>query len=133
MGCNETGIRGQRLPNASPPGARNSGWAVYRIDFDDGTAYVGITSKPVEDRIQEHLGLLFKGGWCRERPRRERWLLGWGTRCILCRHAKGIGWTWCVIADGLSRREAHARERVEIEACEIPLHARSSRRPPCCW
>lgn len=32
--------------------------SVYRMDFADRHAYVGVTSRPVEDRIQEHLELL---------------------------------------------------------------------------
>lgn len=102
---------------------------VYRMDFADGSSYVGITSRPVEDRIQEHLGLLYIGGWCGSTPREERLRRGWGTGVILERHvADGYTWTWTVLAEGLSLRDALKREDAEIEALKRPLHFRTKGR-----
>ena len=103
--------------------------AVYRLDFADGWSYVGITSRPVEDRIQEHLGLLYFDGWCGDTPRAERLSQGWGTQVILQRHVEtGYTWTWTVLAVGLSLRAALKREDEEIAQLEKPLHRRPSGR-----
>ena len=102
---------------------------VYRLDFADGWSYVGITSRSVETRIQEHLGLLHMDGWCGHHDRAVRLRRGWGTQGIMARHvAMGYSWTWTVLAEGLSLQAALKREDEEIERIDRPLHRRTTGR-----
>ena len=113
-------------------------YRVYRIDFTDGCSYVGITRRPVVDRIQEHLGLLYSahlpwgflpGLWSGQ-SREERLRDGHGTRAILKRHVAGgyASWTWTVLAEGSTEEEAREREADEIEALPCPLNRLGSQR-----
>lgn len=119
------------------PDKPNAPHTVYRMDFADGSSYVGITSRPVEDRIQEHLGLLYAahlpwgfvpGLWSGQ-SREERLRDGRGHPEIMKRHAaEGYTWTWSVLASGLTHAEALDREAYEIARLPRPLNRLGVRR-----
>ena len=79
------------------------GWSVYRIQFSDGAAYVGMTGRPVLDRIAQHLD-------------------GSGSPAV-GRHCVGhLEYRFDVLASGLSEQRARERERREIRALPCPLN-----------
>ncbi|MDE2821938.1 MAG: GIY-YIG nuclease family protein [Chloroflexota bacterium] len=87
------------------------GWSVYRIQFADGAAYVGMTGFSVLSRIARHLG-------------------GDGSSAVR-QHIKDghDDYRFAVLASGLTEKQARERERHEIRALPRPLNM-SIPRPP---
>ena len=97
----------------SLPGEAAGGWSVYRIQFSDGAAYVGMTGGPVLDRIARHLD-------------------GSGSPAV-GQHCVGrLEYRFDVLASGLSEQQAREREGREIRALPSPLNTMIPRplRPP---
>lgn len=76
-------------------------WAIYRISYADGAAYVGQTSRAVAKRVEEHIAK---------------------TPAIKRRSDLGLHAHVEVLAEGLTRRQALARERREIGRLRRPLN-----------
>lgn len=98
-------------------GESYAGVSVYRIDLSDGTAYVGITSRGIADRVAEHYG--FAAPWLDVRNPE--------TLAIASRLRAGCTARVTCIASGLSKGQAQDRERQVIEGLARPLntvHAR---------
>ena len=87
------------------------GWSVYRIQFADGAAYVGMTGLPVLSRIARHLG-------------------GDGSSAVW-QHIKDghDDYRFAVLTSGLTEEQARERERHEIHGLSFPLNM-SIPRPP---
>ena len=97
---------------------------VYRIAFDDGAAYVGMTGRSVLDRIEEHFGATGPRGTpdYHTMPMDERMESSIGTFRIVQRLAAGVACSVEVLASGLTEVEAGKRERREIAKLEKPLN-----------
>lgn len=93
-------------------------WAVYRITFDDGAAYVGITKRSVATRVREHFG----GTHWRMPPPEEALSNDWGHPRMLRRAIAGIRHRVETLDQGLFEFEARAREEQEIARLEKPLN-----------
>ena len=97
-------------------------YAVYQIDFSDGYAYVGVTSRQPEDRIPEHFGLIGpRGEWVGDTGPVD----GYGRPGIAGRAG---AWTWSVLADRLLRRDAYKMERDTIRLLPRPINRLNARR-----
>ena len=107
-------------------GEAGRGWAVYRITFADRAAYVGITSWPVLDRVERHLGLDLEA-W-EGRPAAERAEAGVGTWAIVRRVAAGVRFRIRCVASGLAEGQARDLERVLIGRLRRPLNGQGARR-----
>ena len=105
------------------PGEAGS-FHVYRIAFDDGAAYVGMTGRSVLGRIEEHFGATGPHGTpdYRAMPIDERMEWGIGTFRIVERLAAGVACRVGVLASGLTEDEAGQRERREIAKLTKPLN-----------
>ncbi len=91
------------------PGEKGN-WSVYAVRFDDGCVYVGMTSRMVFDRLEEHFGEGERGN-------------GVGTLAIVQHRQAGIAYHFEVLDSGLQEQEARDREAVEIHALTQPLNA----------
>jgi len=81
------------------------GWSVYRIQFADSAAYVGMTGRPVIDRIAQHID-------------------GSGSPAVRQHIEDGHNdYQFVVLASGLSEGQAREREAREIRALPCPLNA----------
>ena len=90
-----------------------SGHSVYRIAFDDGTAYVGLTGQGIVERLKNHLGL-------------ERSV---GTFRICQRYLAGVRFRVECLASDLTRSQARAIEDREIRKLVKPLNSTPNARP----
>lgn len=100
----------------------SGGWSVYRIAFDDGSAYVGITGRSVHERIDTHLG--WTDGYGNEiHAETVEARAQFGTPAIMRRVAAGVACSVEIVASGLTRHQALDIERVEIAALDRPLNA----------
>lgn len=86
------------------PGEQPGGWSVYRINFADGSAYVGITCRLIAERLAEHLGCRYLG-----KPPPFR-----GNESV--RRLAGEGVKYCAecLASGLEKAAADVIESREI-------------------
>ncbi len=97
---------------------------VYRIAFDDGAAYVGITRRSVIQRVEEHFGAAGPHGEKHyDVPIADRLKHSLGTFNIVQRLAAGIPCRVEVLASGLTKDDARAIEWSEIAKLEKPLNA----------
>ena len=103
----------------------SDGHHVYRIAFDDGAAYVGITGRMVINRIKEHFGATGPHGEPKyyDMPIADRIEHGIGTFNIVERLAAGIPCRVEILASGLTKDDARALEGSEIAKLEKPLNA----------
>lgn len=91
------------------------GVSVYRIDMDDGTAYVGLTKRLVAVRVAEHYGLLLPPGCWMQVRNGETPGVAWRIRA-------GVRPRVSVLASGLEHRQAMDLERAEIAKLSQPLN-----------
>ena len=98
------------------------GHSVYRIAFEDGSAYVGTTGRSVLERIEEHFGLAADGTALPVRSFQEKLELAVGTFRIIERLAAGVPHVVDVLHSGLSRSQAHAVEAQEIANLSAALN-----------
>ena len=92
------------------PGEHRDGWSVYRIRFEDGAAYVGITGRTVTHRLGQHLR-------------------GDGAAGVRQRRRAGVAYRFDVLASGLTEREARRIELAEIARLRQPLNVTGARPP----
>lgn len=85
--------------------------SVYRIDFSTGAAYVGMTGKPIIERLCQHFG----------DPTNDR-SIPWGHSVITAHAESGATYSFLCLASGLSKLEARKIERDHIAALEKPLN-----------
>ena len=78
-------------------------WSVYRIQFSDRSAYVGMTGGPVLGRIARHME-------------------GLGSPAVWAHCAGRLEYRFDVLASGLSEHQARERESWEIRALSAPLN-----------
>ena len=125
------GIPPPRYPCELLPGEQDGDvHSVYRITFAHGAQYVGITSRSIIDRLEQHFGGSPWGDYpapALEHAARQ----GLGTPAIVQRAAAGVSWSVEVLASGLSATAARARERAEIAVLEKPLNAIGAARGWC--
>ena len=76
---------------------------MYRIQFGDGTAYVGITGATVIDRLGRHLG-------------------GGGSATVREHYGAGVAYRFDVLASGLSSVQARRIELAQIARLRQPLN-----------
>ena len=100
--CTTIAADGDRKQPLNLPGEAG-GYSVYRIQFADGAAYVGMTSQPVFRRIARHLN-------------------GEGSTEVWRHFAGSLEYRLDVLASGLSERRAREREAREIRALPSPLN-----------
>ena len=103
-------IRERREWSGLLPGETRDGWSVYRIQFEDGAAYVGMTGGAVIARMGRHL--------------HGDGAAGIGPRC-----RAGVAYRLDVLASGLTERAARRVELVEIGKLRQPLNMTGSRAP----
>ena len=97
-------------------------YAVYQVDFADGDAYVGVTSRQPEDRIMEHFGFIGpEGEWVGDAGPVDEY----GKPGIA---GRADDWTWSVLADHLVRRDAYNMERDTIRRLPRPINRLNARR-----
>ena len=87
------------------------GYSIYRIAFDDGSAYIGRTNQWILDRLSQHFGY----------NRR------WGTPRIMRQVNAGIPYRFACLVSGLSDLEAKVREKIEIHKLEKPLNIKHTK------
>lgn len=102
---------------------------MYRVAFEDGSAYVGQTSRLVIERIEEHFGARYGTDPFFEVPMSERLASGLGTLCIVERLAVCLRCTIEVLHSDLTPAEADEREWAEIGELSRPLNSRGPVRP----
>ncbi len=88
-----------------PPDRR---WKVYRLTFENGQQYVGITSRLVGIRVAEHVS----GG--------ER--LTGSSKAMSKLVAAGVDYGYETLAAGLTESEAEELEYEEIAQLSVPLN-----------
>ena len=88
-----------------PPSCR---WKVYRLSFENGQQYVGITSRLVEARVSEHVS-------------GDRGLTG-GSKEMSGLVAAGADYQYETLASGLTESEAESLEYEEIAKLDNPLN-----------
>ena len=103
----ERGATNALLPGEVPR------YSLYRISFDDGTAYIGITSREITRRLKEHIGDDGPPSWWMQ-PKLDA---GVSFRCVC-------------LASELTEQQADELERFHIQKLEKPLnkvHAKKNR------
>lgn len=93
-------------------GGEPGGASVYRIDLSDGTAYVGLTTRSIAERVAEHFG-------CDVLNIERR---ADATFLIVQRLERGCTAKVTCIASGVTKLQAQQRERSEIECHPRPLN-----------
>ena len=121
-------LNGEKLKDESRQYKRNAPkdiWNVYRIDFSDGAAYVGITSRQIAIRVAEHFGFdgigRATGEWTPSGDRTE-------TYGIAERWRQGITARATCVASGLTKGEARSVEKAQIAKISNPINVQKARR-----
>ena len=78
------------------------GYSVYCITFEDGSAYIGITSLTIRERLERHL---------------------WSFNAVDLLVRSGVKWDCQCIASSLTREQALSREHTEVLKLNKPLNA----------
>ena len=98
-----TTVRDRAAWSGRLSGELASCWHVYRIQFTDGSAYVGMTGRTVVERLTQHLS-------------------GDGSLRVRQRCMAGVAYRFDVLASALTERMARQIERVEIAKLARPLN-----------
>lgn len=108
------------------PGEVWGGWSVYRIAFADGAAYVGMTRRPVAERLAEHLALEHSLDF--DAPPLERRQAIRGSDAVLRRAAAGVRYRFRCLASGLDEWQARTLEDAAIRRLKRPLNGTANAR-----
>lgn len=104
-----TSVRDGRGWSGLLPGETRGRFSVYRIQFEDGTAYVGMTGGTVVDRVSIHL---FSNN---------------GSPKVRAQYIAGVAFRFDVLASGLAGVHASRVELDEIGKLRRPLNVIGAR------